>query len=532
MSGKTKLSDKNSSDKVQSWGDKPMNMKVFTTLSILSIAVWFFGNIIVRVYDTDMGWLIATGRNILESGIPRTNPWTIDHDAGVVIQQWLYTIILASAAKLGHIGFSLLMFIQIAIFGFVTRAFFKVRKQPLIVWAVCFVISLTFAMGYTFSVRPELATLTLLMTECLVLDKYIATNKWQYLIFLPVIMLLEVNLHSSMCAFHYAILLAYFVPAFYIGIKDKTELASRWKAPVVFTVIMTAAMFINPYGIDGVLYTVNSFRSNAFSYIEIVETQQTYIISMSGAIIATALIIALGCHKFKSLDSVTMNITAGFSVLSMIMMRNMMFMVIALMFLVRALAKGAGENGVKIDWKKDIKNNVLIVLIGFLSFVSFATVNDAFMVFGNPFGQSSSSAASAANQTPLNLMSYYIQDAEIENPRIFTGFNTGAHFELDGFSNIYIDARPELYTPVFTGGKNIMADYTMYCVGYTLPKKLKKGIIHDNIDEWFNDYDFDYVVVTKAAEIRLNEYMSHRDDYVIPSGYNFSEYVLYEKIRE
>ena len=507
--------------KIKQWGDKPLSMKVMYVFLFAMIGFYLLEALLCKVYDSDMYFLIATGREILENGIPHVNVWSIDMQSGFVVQQWLYTIFMALADKIGHIGFTLLVAVQFVILLVLLNHFFNLKKVSKGVKLVCISVVVFYSQMYLFSTRPETITMILLLVECIALEHYKTSNKWQWLLLLPFTMLLEMNLHASMWPIHYAILLAYLVPAFYLpGVKE-TSMYKQWKHIALFTLIMTGIMFVNPYGFDGIMYIIRSFKADTFSYISVKEITPPTFISACGLTILLSFILIFVNHKLKTLTSTALNITLGFVALSMTASRHNMFSIFIMAFLLRDLAESI-TSVVKVDIKKDVKKGILPVLIVGVMFFGLSCVGSVSSVFLDE--QSSG----------LDNMYEYINKSYTDETRVFTGFNNGAYFEWKGFKNLYIDARPELYTDDFTGDKHILADYSRYCIyGFSTVESSKKLFVtSDEMNEWFYSYDFDYVVVSPFAEQNLYSYMLYNKDYRVVDECKSDTYILYEKINK
>lgn len=83
--------------------------------------------------DTDLYYLLANGKYILKHGIPHTNPFVFAPFKGgtlpdIVIQNWLYCIIVAGVSKIaGSLGLCILELIFIIGMMFTMYIFLKIR---------------------------------------------------------------------------------------------------------------------------------------------------------------------------------------------------------------------------------------------------------------------------------------------------------------------------------------------------------------------------------------------------------------------
>lgn len=504
-------------DKSDKWFDRPMPMKLFTVFCAGILILWTVCRCFSSVVDSDMLWTVSLGKEILKNGIPRTNIWTIDKQPGFVAQQWLYAVVLAFAEQFGTIGLALMLLLQVALLFILTMLFFKIKNVSAVKSFFCTAIVMIFCQIYVFCIRPELITILFLLVECIALEKFIVSGKCRWLIFLPVMMLFEINFHASMWIFHYAVLAAYLVPAFYLKSSVKNDLYKHWRVVALFTVLMTGVMFINPYGIDAILYVFKSFAAKTFSYVQISEMTAPDIISEVTVTLTAAVGVLILCLKFKYIESTTFNVFLGFFAMSTLALRNIMFMSIVFVFLLRDFWQ-AIDGKINIDWKKDIKNNLYLI---------FAV---GFVIIGLDFSTRFCPYEEVLEDSTMYELYDYIASSGKEDPKIFTGFDSGGYFEYAGFKNIYMDARPELYTSAFTGDKNILADYALNCIGYSgfTNVQLTKKADHTCTKDWLDYYDFDYLVVSKVSEPRLAGYMEACSNYRQVETESV-RYILYEK---
>ena len=521
--------------KLKAFGNKPLNQKLFFVLFMMIPLFYLSERLICSVYDSDMYFLIATGREILKNGIPYTNVWTIDSSSGIIVQQWLYDVILAVIDKAGYAGFSLFICFEFGIFAWLWMKFFSLRHvKKSLSFLILIMVSMA-AQDYLFSIRPQIITMILVLASCITIEKFMFTKKYRWLFFLPVLSCLEMQVHASMWILHFAVILAYLVPAFYFkpfgGHITNDSVFRKWKPILLTAVTMFGSLFINPYGVNGVLYLIKSFKSNAFSYVDVLEVQTTDFLSSQGATIFLCIALFIFAWKSGFLKSVTVNMTAGFLFMMMTAIRNNTVCIFVLAFVMRDIAQFIQKKQDVIDWKKDLKLCLLpVLLFADLIFVTnFMASCDS--VFFNTTGSESN----------LPTIVSEIKKDYTEDMHIFTGFNCGAYFEYDGFKNLYIDARPELYTDDFTNDKDILADYSKYCIyGYDMSdmsasmlsgSSIRRGtpVLLSEMQAWLFEYDFDYLVTSPLSEPFLSAYLLNCDDYELVDEVSDSYYALYKK---
>ena len=497
--------------------------KPIAILALVAFTSFLFNMFLSKTLDTDMHFLIATGREIISNGIPDKNIWIIDSNALIIVQQWLYCVAVAYVDGIGIWGNYLFVLIQLIIFGLILYKFCRNYDLSPVASLFCILISFAIGNSYVFSIRPQLITLILLFLECLALEKWVKTDKWIWLICLPVSTLIEANVHSSMWPMHFAVLLAYIVPSFYYRKANNESILKKWKLLIPTSILMFLSLFINPYGWNGIIYTFRFFTSKTSKYIAVSEHQLPYIISGAGFVIAVSAIMIYYATKHKTLSSVSVNIAAGLLLLMVISIHNQMFSILVIMFLLRdaLISFEKNENNKILD---SVKNYVYPFLI--LGIVGGVAISVRTFTSG---GFSYYSYIMAM----LNPVREYIDANYQEGDHIFTGFNTGAYFEYYGYKKIYMDARPELYTIEFNNEKNIIGDYARICVyGYSRVEDDKPDFVtEEEIENWLDEYDFRYLVVQPREETYLNAYlMMNGDDYRIISDVTSSDVILYERV--
>lgn len=320
------------------WGNQPLNKRLLHFLCFIAAGCWFAANLSTWCYDTDMLFLIATGREIVKNGIPKTNVWSIDSGLGFIAQQWLYDILMCGLDRLGLPGFVMFLELELLLLCVLCVLLFRAEGLPWEAGLLPVLASSVFCRAYLFTVRPQVITLLLLILECLGLEYYRKSKQKRWLLLVPLSMLLEMNLHGSMWPFHFCILLAFLIPPFWMPKKYRKCEEKIQRLPVFIAGLsMIPFMFLNPYGSDGVLYILKSWTAGTFRYANVPEMQAPSFLTSSGlAILILIGFLIYGILKGK-VSGFAANLSAGFLFLSMAAVRNNMFLLIIIVFLIRLL---------------------------------------------------------------------------------------------------------------------------------------------------------------------------------------------------
>lgn len=454
----------------------------------LSIIVFYSSIIILYItllsksQDNDMWFEIMSGRDILNG-----NFHTVSHldNFPIIVQQWLYAVIMALFDKLGTTGHILLVFIQDLILITLSSVFIykKTNKKK---WSIIgSIIALLYCHDYMINIRPQIITVILLVSELLLLEYYKSTKKNIYLFGIIPILVLAANMHQAVFLYHIFILIPY-----YISIKTKQI---DWKL-IVFTPLYILCSILTPYGINGSLYIVNTFRSNAFKIVSINEIQPLSITSYIGVklVLIVAFIIFYN-YLHKSNQFINFYVFSVF-ILSLINVRHISIEFIAIIFIISNLS----DIKISIFTPTDIRlfTSLLFILL------ALAFMNKTDMVYGN-----------VANIIPE-------KDARIYN----SAMDIGGWLEYNGYTKVKIDSRCEAFSKEISGVSNILEEYFAITQGYWVQPNFKYTIAEDNeLLLVLNNYDY---IVAKENQY-INRVLQRSNDWTLI--FNDGLYTIYHK---
>ena len=503
--------------KLVEWGRKPLPAKAlavavaFAIAAVLGSFVWFM------CYDSDMYFIIASGREILSNGIPYENVWHIDPGYGIVVQQWLYAIVLAVVDEAGPIGFASFVAAEAALFSWCAYRLFRRTGMPRGVAVAFIAVVMMFFREYLLSIRPQLATLLLLILTAECLELWKERESWLWLVPLPLLSLLGVNLHAATWPFHFCILVAYAVPLPFPKGQDMGEakyILGHLKEFLIAVAAMAGSLFLNPYGLDGILYVFRSYDSGVFNSLYVPEMARTYILSTAGVCLFVCGAFFLGCAKSGALKSGTTNMFLGFGLLSMMAYRNYMLMIVPVVFLLRDAYVGWADRIAKIDFGKAMIRSVIPALVALdlcACWIAYGTYNYSRMCLIR--GGSSGTACA------YDGIVEYLESEGAQDARIFTQFEIGSLLEYRGFTNVYMDNRSEIYMSDLNGVHSVALDLARYASGVTMSADAVRTpsdyypVTKAEMDAWLEHCAFDYVCVPAWGDAFLQGYMLKCPDY-------------------
>ena len=511
------------------------NKKIMVTvlwISVLSFIVYNSFHFI----DTDIHYVIPTGRYILENGIPRENPFTIVSGLNIIIQNWLYSVVLAFFYNNLHtFGLWILQFCTIILFFLCVFKFFNFKESNYKLLIAFFTVILLYMFGYV-NLRAELLTFILLVVEIHSIERFRDTGKTRYLWLLPLTVLLEINCHASYWIMHYIVLLPYVVPLpHFIGLKD-VHISGKYfikMLPYLFFSILM--LFLNPYGVGNIMYVFYALSSGVLSFSGILEQNPFSIGSQYSICFIAFLMVFLVMFYKKKLLSTEFYMYIGFSLLFFFAAKWLPFYTISLMYLFRCLYR-------QVVLKKLLRIEDFVLPLYFSLIVAisnvflmglaiyskqidivnvFNTTSDYYM---DTYGNDKTSIFYS-----LDSLADYLDD-NAPDATVYARFETSNYFEFRGYK-IFTDSRPELYVKEICGTDDLSILYFNIKNGYdtiSLHRNKSKNIVNYALTYGLGKEDYvlsyeeygravdsvnaDYYVVDVTSELALYHYLDNSVD--------------------
>ncbi len=424
-----------------------------TVLFIISISLLYIA-FLLHSQDADMFFTIYSGKELLQNNFIYNNSTHLP----IIIQQWLYAIILYKIDQFGYIGDILFVFIQNIILWIISYKFIYLKTnnkyKAYIIPIVCTLICNT----YMINIRPQIITMILLVSQIYVLEKYKLTNNWKLLLYLILIGILSANFHQAVFLYHMYVMLPYM-----LNINTKNLIDYK---VVLFTIIMLTTILLTPYGINGFLFIFKVAKSNAFNNIDILEIEPITITSFLG-VCAVIMLLYVLIINYLHKSNIYINFYAiSIILLSLMSVRHMSILYIPLLFIFT-----------NIEFNISIPILYLYSILFLSSLIFISRLNTPLDL--------------VKTNTPSTL--YNIETIIPKNARVFNTMNIGGYLEYLGYNNIRLDTRPELYTSEFIN-ENRLDEYiaTEKCID-------KDGFyLEDNtIKKYLTNYD--YIILNSNA---------------------------------
>ena len=486
-------------------------------LSWLFIFVIFVILIIISFYkiDSDFFHIYNSGRWIVEhKAVPYENYEFVLPGYKTVVQQWLYSIGLYYAAQFGYIGVALFTFVQAVLLSVMFYIFAGTLNHNKASCFIAVILSLLVISQY-INCRPQMITVMLLLASMTAIEKYRAGKNKAWLYLLPVFTLLEANLHVTCVMFHLVIILPYAVP---FMIK-KYNINIRRTDLIIPCLLSAGAMFINPYGVKGVL-CVFSTAGDLKKYVA--EMGSPDMLSRHGIFLALTLTLLFLLYKKNRLNSVIIWFAVGFGCLYILSFRNCVFMSIVVCYAAAVLLDITGKSVLGFFDKVKIGTGKMtfltLYLICHVGYMFIFVFYSDLLAHNNDF--SHDVVINKAGNVP-DLVQYIKDNENVDTVKAFTMFNIGSYFVYEGIDHIYMQAKSEPYNAYVNEKEDIMKEY-LHMI----------STADDNeIGQFLDKYDFDYMCFDVNDSLMLYTHLCLSDEYeeITVDTEKQDDYVLFRK---
>lgn len=464
------------------------NKKNFYFLSICL----FIGTIIIlnKATDPDMFWHIKNGEIMIHDGIQKIDVFSY-WGGKSISHEWLFDIIIYLVYSIsGFAGIKIFSSLLVMIGTFLAfKTYDKNNTNAFILFL--FIIGLFMYGNSYFEPRPQVASYLLIMLLFYILEKH--RNKW-YL--LPIIMLFAINLHGGTVPLFFLIIFIYILSHLIDNFKEKTIDKKYILGLILALPLMVGALFINPYGIDAVLFASNVMSSN--EAMKNINEWKPIIKSSSDAILTILLFIPIAaCAYTKNAKTKDIFILCASSIGAFIYTRMFaFFMMTSIMFGYKYVEETITNIMPKIP-KTRININSIVLFCSCLLFFGYSASTIDINVYGN----------SKDNRAYPKVIVDYIENHNIDTNKeiIFNNYNFGGYFIFRN-QKVFIDGRADVYMKEF-GNKDIFGEYMNMTeekdINILMNKFKEYNVIY--IAEYSNSNIYKMLVDNNKCNILLSE---------------------------
>lgn len=448
-----------------------------------------------KVVEPDMCWHIKNGEILLQHGVSdldRMSYWN-----GVYIShEWLFDIIIYLVYDAsGFAGVKCFGVIFMLLGLGVMFATMK-EKHDINSFVLAVFIILLFVSGRTFfEPRPQVITFFLTALFFYVME---TKRKWYYL---PIITLFIVNIHGGTTIQFFLILFVYVVAHVMEVLIEKKKLDTQYLLHLGLAIAaMICVIFINPYGVETVLYPIKTMSGISQEYIS--EWHPT-IQSVKNAPLAVLIMTPIACMSLSSRRNIKDTLFVCFGIVFCLVYVRMYTLCIttSLIFGYQYVQEIIEK---VFTWNSNPKfRRFEAVLTLGMSISLFFIVSQIDM---DSYGYNS------PDIYPKNIVDYIENNnIDINNYIMLNDYNFGGYINLRGHK-VFIDGRTDAYLPEF-GNNDIFGDYMKFL-----------GILETS--DILEKYDVKYIALYKGHKVV--EYLLKQDE--IKTLYEDDYTILFERV--
>ena len=479
-------------------------------MKVMLLGFMFTGCLLVgRTLDTDFYFLYSFGRYIASNGFPVKDVLSMHSDMNIIVQQWLTDVMFYHTYEVfGKVGMLVIVYAMQIVYTILMYKLCKLVTDNFFLSVTVTSVSAILVSVQFMVTRPQIFTYVIFILLLYFQEKYVRTGKVRWLCLLPVLSVLQINLHASMWLMLFVLMMPYVVSCVPINLPFYKEPARCKLRDLALTMAaMVAVAFINPYGYKSLLYLFGSYGIDIVN-VSISEMQPVSISEASG-VLFIGILFFMGflmcvCGRRKP-ELRFLCLALGTAVLGLSSYKANVYFYIAgfvsFAHYFRNFDFTLKQTEGKRTRKEKIRLIVLIVLVVLALGLLLIQKSEA-----EPVG-------SEWCEKELGPVVSYLDTQDREGMVLYAGFNEGAYLEFHGYKP-YLDARAE----VFLEAKNGQFDY------FTEAAKVRAGCIF--YKDFLEKYDFTHILVP-TGDNYLYLSISHDADYT--TGYSDENYTVFIK---
>lgn len=457
----------------------------FKYIILFLIPILFFIQYNLRI-DNDFWFTIKEGEYVINKGFPNVVPFTIYDNLNFIYQSYGAGVIFSFIYKLlGTYGILFfVIFILIIMTYFYYRLCMKVSNNNENISILVTIITMSLLAINYITTRPQIFTYLNLIIVLYIMELYSNTNNRKYLYILPIISLIQSNIH---CMFFFMLII--FMLSYIFNNSKEYEIK-----PILVTMLfMILTGLINPYGINNLLYVFNSYGQNILEKT-IKELQPLSFSSLFGKI-HIFIILIIYILYFKSRKKIPIRyllLLFGTTYLAFDTLRGVSLFIIGSFFEVAYLYKDIPN----IDISKYIPKIIKVLITIILFIISLILI----FIPRNYYPDA---------KEPID---YLVNNYIISDIKLYTSFSDGSYAVYKGIK-CSMDPRAEVFLKKNNHKFDIYKEYN----------DLQSGII--NYEDYLKKYNFTHLLINKKdylySKLEKNSY-----NYIVIKEYkNYKIYI-------
>lgn len=421
--------------------------------------------------ENDDFFMMSNWREFLKIGFYTTDPLSMHHEYHCTLEKWLSCAIVYYIYKwFGLNGFRVAVTAAMAAVVYLIYRLNRYTSHNDLL-SLIFAAITAFALLPYMTIRPQTLTAIIMVTWVLCLEHFMQEDKVKWLIPLPFLACLDMQLHSTQWPCLFIAMLPYL--ADFTWSNRRPQLRWKQKGQLLLAGVFSfAALFLNPYGAESVFYIFRSY-GDATMNSSISELLLPSIWNTDWLIMSVALFIAFTFGD-KKMPARYYFLCLGFYIFGCLHLRNAIYYYLAGSFVLCYMMRDR-----RIELKYNLVPILPVILFGAIASGYTATDNDYIY-----------------KETLRRLAADYGANGE----DIYCNFDCGSYADWAGY-HPYIDGRAEVYLKKVNGVEDTFEE----------EMNLRRGAIW--YKDFLNKYDFSYLIVEKDYEPAFYYNLLHDPDY-------------------
>ena len=467
---------------------KKLLHKVFNRSTLKYLAAFLIPMLFVALtnntVDNDTWYVLTEGRYITENGVFYEDVLSMHDGLNVVVQNYGFSVVFYWIFSLfggGGLYVSMLL-INLLICYLIYKICMLLSDKNKNLSLIIMVATDILLAGYFVCTRAQMISYVLFLLLIYILELYVKKRETKVLFLVPIISLLQINIHASLWLMIFLVMLTYIIDSIKLP-KLKLQGYKTW--PLLVTTVVSALVgLINPYGIRMITFMfLNYFDSVQKDFIAELQSfspfSSTFCMAVYCSIVLVAMLYVFA--KDKNIKARHFLMFFGFLALGLNTIKGLSQFILVMFLPFAYLYKN-------FDIKKLIKRDILRQSFAFWGEIGIICAS----VLVVPLV--SLSVESVPNQKVAKVVDVIDEKvAERAEPyTIYANYNIGGYFGFRGYKP-YIDSRSEYYLKSVNGKADILKEHVDFVEGRisceTLVEKYNFDLIFvDGKSDPFYDY--------------------------------------------
>ncbi len=488
-----------------------MLKKLWKISSLKYIAAFLIPMIIVMIYvrsvDNDSWGVLAEGRYIVNNGIYHTDVLSMHEGLNTVLQNYSFAVIFYQIYEVfggpGLYAATLLLNFLVCLLVYkICKLISDNNKNLSLVLMMATDIMLVLCTFVT--TRAQMVSYVLFLSLIYILELYMKTGKMKYLWWMPLISLVQINMHASLWPMIYLVVLTYVVDLF-VESKLLHKKVSRIWPLVVVSVVSFLLGFANPYGVDMLTIMFKVYGDSTFSELVYELQPFTPLANLGNAMFYIVLTVVGFLYAFSEKQNVRIRyllLFFGFLALGLNTIKGLSQVILVMFFPLALLYKNVQPEKI-ID--SSLGRSALLFWSGILVLSTFICACPVLVM---------SISSDYYDKTLVEAVDV-IDEMEAGNNKgelkIYAGYNIGGYMEFRGYRP-YMDPRGCDFMKVINGREDILQEWVDFRDSKVSRSELleKYGfdylLIDGSVDPFYDSINDGYEIVYKNEEKEIELY--------------------------